>query len=77
MKEVRVLEIKESVFADNDRQADNLRRELKEQGVFLMNLMRQTLEIDDFTGIRKDYNTERNDRAVKGSVQDRCDGSGY
>ena len=39
MKEVRVLEIKESVFADNDRQADNLRRELKEQGVFLMNLM--------------------------------------
>ena len=39
MKEVRVLEIKESVFADNNRQADNLRRELKEQGVFLMNLM--------------------------------------
>ena len=39
VKEVRVLEIKESVFADNDRQADNLRRELKEQGVFLMNLM--------------------------------------
>ena len=39
MKEVRVLEIKESVFADNDRQADGLRRELKEQGVFLMNLM--------------------------------------
>ena len=36
MKEVRVLEIKESVFADNDRQADNLRRELKKQGVFLM-----------------------------------------
>ena len=39
MKEVRVLEIKESVFADNDRQADNLRRELKEPGVVLMNLM--------------------------------------
>lgn len=39
MKEVRILEIKESVFADNDRQADKLRRELKEQGVFLMNLM--------------------------------------
>ena len=68
MKEVRVLEIKESVFADNDWQADNLRRELKEQGVFLMNLM---------SGIRKDYNTERNNRAVKGSVPDRCDGSGY
>jgi len=39
VKEVRILEIKESVFADNDRQADKLRRELKEQGVFLMNLM--------------------------------------
>ena len=39
MKEVRILEIKESVFADNDRQADNLRKELKEKGVFLMNLM--------------------------------------
>ena len=39
MKEVRILEIKESVFADNDRQADNLRKELKEKGIFLMNLM--------------------------------------
>ena len=32
-KEVRILEIKESVFADNDRQADMLRQELKEKGV--------------------------------------------
>lgn len=39
MKEVRILEIKESVFADNDRQADTLRQELKEKGVFLLNLM--------------------------------------
>lgn len=39
MREVRVLEIKQSVFADNDRQADLLRRELKEKGVFLLNLM--------------------------------------
>ena len=38
-KEVRILEIKESVFADNDRQAYMLRQELKEKGVFLMNLM--------------------------------------
>ena len=38
-KEVRILEIKESVFADNDRQANMLRQELKEKGVFLMNLM--------------------------------------
>lgn len=39
MDEVKILEIKESVFADNDRQADELRRELKEKGIFLLNLM--------------------------------------
>lgn len=39
MSEVRIIEIKESVFADNDRQADALRRELKSEKVFLMNLM--------------------------------------
>ena len=38
MEKVRILEIKESVFADNDRQADQLRARLKEKGVFLMNL---------------------------------------
>ena len=39
MKEVRILEIRQSVFADNDRQAGELRAELKEKGVFLLNLM--------------------------------------
>lgn len=39
MDEVKILEIKESVFADNDRQADELRGELKEKGIFLLNLM--------------------------------------
>lgn len=39
MGNVRVLEIKESVYADNDRQADQLRAELKEKKVFLLNLM--------------------------------------
>ncbi len=39
MKEVRILEIKQSVYADNDRQADLLRQELKEKKVFLLNLM--------------------------------------
>ena len=38
-KDVRILEIKQSVFADNDRQAELLRKELKEKGVFLLNLM--------------------------------------
>ena len=39
MREVRILEIKQSVFADNDRQAQSLRKELKEKGGFLLNLM--------------------------------------
>ena len=39
MSDVRIIEIKQSVFADNDRQADHLRAELKEKGVFLLNLM--------------------------------------
>ena len=38
-KEVRILEIKQSVYADNDRQAQALRQELKEKGIFLLNLM--------------------------------------
>lgn len=39
MKDFKVIEIKESVFADNDRDAGILRSELKEKGVFLLNLM--------------------------------------
>ena len=39
MKEVRILEIKQSVYADNDKQAEELRKELKDKGVFLLNLM--------------------------------------
>lgn len=39
MDKYRVLEIKQSVFADNDEQADLLRKNLKEKKVFLLNLM--------------------------------------
>lgn len=39
MEKVRVLEIKQSVFASNDAQADQLRAELKEKGIYLLNLM--------------------------------------
>ena len=40
MNQVRVIEVKQSVFADNDKRAAALRGELKERGVFLLNLMR-------------------------------------
>ncbi|MEG0750880.1 MAG: hydrogenase nickel incorporation protein HypB [Oscillospiraceae bacterium] len=39
MDEFKILEIKQSVFADNDRQADELRARLKKDGTFLLNLM--------------------------------------
>ena len=39
MDQVRVIEVKQSVFADNDRRAAELRAELKGKGIFLLNLM--------------------------------------
>lgn len=39
MGEFRVLEVKQSVFADNDRRAEELRGRLREKGLFLLNLM--------------------------------------
>ncbi len=39
MSEYKILEIKQSVFADNDKDADLVRKELKEKGIFLLNLM--------------------------------------
>lgn len=39
MDEYKVIEIKQSVFENNDRQADLLRKELKKNKTFLLNLM--------------------------------------
>ena len=39
MAEIRVIEVKESVFANNDARAQLLRQELKENKTFLLNLM--------------------------------------
>lgn len=39
MDEVRIIEIKKSVFEDNDKDASALRSELQQKGVFLLNLM--------------------------------------
>ena len=39
MDEVRIIEIKKSIFDDNDKDANRLREELKAKGVFLLNLM--------------------------------------
>ena len=39
MDEVKVIEIKKSIFADNEQDAASLRKELKAKGVYLLNLM--------------------------------------
>lgn len=39
MDPYRIIEVKQSVFADNNADAENLRREMKAQGTFLVNLM--------------------------------------
>lgn len=39
MDTVKILEVKQSIFASNDEQAEALRKELKKKKVFLLNLM--------------------------------------
>lgn len=39
MDKVKVIEIKKSIFEDNEKDADNLRAELRKKGVYLLNLM--------------------------------------
>ena len=39
MEQYKIIEVKESIFADNDADAAKLRTQLKEQGTFLLNLM--------------------------------------
>ena len=39
MDSYKIIEVKESIFADNNADADRLRGQLKQQGTFLLNLM--------------------------------------
>ena len=39
MDEIRIIEVKQSVFEDNGKDADRLRARLKAEGTFLLNLM--------------------------------------
>ena len=39
MEQFKIIEVKESIFADNNAGADKVRAELKKQGTFLLNLM--------------------------------------
>ena len=39
MEEIKIIEVKQSVFEDNNRDAEELRKKLKEEKTFLLNLM--------------------------------------
>lgn len=39
MEAVKIIEIKQNVYESNDKEAEKLRNELKEHGIFLLNLM--------------------------------------
>ena len=42
MEDVRIIEVKRSVFADNDADAERLRQQLQQEKTFLLNLMSST-----------------------------------
>ena len=39
MEQVKIIEVKESVFAENDKDAAELREQLKKEKTFLLNMM--------------------------------------
>ena len=51
---MKIIEVKQSVFADNDADAEKLRKELKSEKTFLLNLM--------CTGKRKNNNACTDDK---------------
>ena len=63
MGNVRILEVKQSIFESNDKQAALLREELKKDGVFLLNLMSSP-------GSGKTTTLTRTIEALKGSDVD-------
>ena len=62
MDEIRVIEIKKSIFEDNDKDANALRGELQQKGVFLLNLMsspgsgKTTTLIKTINALKQDVN---------------------
>lgn len=52
MKDFKVIEVKRSIFEDNNADADRLREQLKSEGTFLLNLMSSR--------VRKDNNIKEN-----------------
>lgn len=62
MKEYKVIEVKRSIFEDNNADADRLRKELKEEKTFLLNLMSSP-------GAGKTTTLKRTIEALKGELK--------
>ena len=70
MDTVKILEVKQSIFASNDEQAEALRKELKEEkGIFA--------EPDDRTRLRQDHYPAPHHCRAEGRAAHRRDGGGY
>ena len=67
MEGYRILEIKKSVFENNDREADLLREQLKKDRTFLLNLMSSP-------ATRQDHDPESDYRRAEGRVPHRRHG---
>lgn len=62
MSDFRVIEVKKNILEDNDKAAEELRRELKDKGTFLLNLMsspgsgKTTTLVRTIEGLKDQYN---------------------
>lgn len=70
MDTVKILEVKQSIFASNDEQAEALRKELKKKKVFLLNLM-------SAPRLRQDHYPAPPHCRAEGRAAHRRDGGGY
>lgn len=70
MKDFKVIEVKRSIFEDNNADADKLRAELKSEGTFLLNLMSSP-------GAGKTTTLKTHDLHAQRRDEDWCHGSRY
>ena len=68
MKDYKIIEVKRSIFEDNDADAERLRQEMKGEGTFLLNLM---------SSPGAGNNAETYNRDAEGRDEDRSHGSRY
>lgn len=70
MKDYKIIEVKRSIFEDNDADAERLRQEMKGEGTF-------PPKPDVISWSRQDNNAETYNRDAEGRDEDRSHGSRY